>query len=175
MQFKVPQNIDMADKIFGPLTMVQFIYVLVGGMTDYILLQLVFPVAPAIFFILAIPIGLLALALAFLKMNDIPFPKFVQAFLLFLVSPKQRIWQKSTEVNAAAAGAEHPTAKPKIIKQRIEKSEIEKIASVLDTAGWSAVRDAQLKTFVQEFDKTHHTIAEQPPNPNSETRNPKQS
>ena len=174
MQFKVPQNIDMADKIFGPLTMVQFIYVLVGGMTDYILLQTVFPVVPAVFFALAFPISAFALALAFLKINDIPFPKFVQAFILFLMVPKRRVWHKSIELSSPTVSHTKAAGKPKQIKHKIEKTEIEKIASVLDTAGWSAVRDEQLKEFVQDFDKSHHTLAPQPSNPQSEVSNPKQ-
>ena len=36
MRYKVPQNIDMEDRIVGPLTMVQFVIVMIGGMIVYV-------------------------------------------------------------------------------------------------------------------------------------------
>jgi len=159
MQFKVPQNIDMADKIIGSLTMTQFLYVLVGGMTDYILLQSVFPTQPILFFVLAIPIALLTFLMAFIKINDIPFPKFMQAALLYMASPKQRVWGKSVDLSSPVKiEAPKKTEKPKVIKGHIEKSEIEKMASVLDTSGWAAVRDTKLKEFVEGFDEAHNPM-----------------
>ena len=54
MQFQVPQGIDMEDKIVGPLTLIQFLYLLVGGVIDYLLfLNLK---GNFIFWILALPI-----------------------------------------------------------------------------------------------------------------------
>jgi hypothetical protein len=158
LQFKVPQNIDMQDKIIGPLTMAQFLYVLIGGLIDYVLLQTLLNTAPGLFFAFAIPIALFALAMAFLKINDIPFPRFIQAAILFIMSPKRRVWHKEIEA-AAGVALPKPAAKtePKIIRRTIDKSEIEKMAAVLDTAGWAAVRDEQLKTFVQDFDESHET------------------
>lgn len=157
MQYKVPQNIDMQDKIIGPLTMAQFLYLLVAGMVDYILLQTVFPTAPVVFVVIALPIATFALAMAFLKINDIPFPKFVQAAILFIFMPKQRIWRKVTDITSPVK-IEEPKkkAEEKTIRKHVEKSEIEKLASVLDTAGWAAVRDKQLKEFVTTFDEKHH-------------------
>lgn len=159
MQFKVPQNIDMEDKIVGPLTMTQFLYVLVGGMVDYVLLQTMSTKAPVLFFALALPIAVFALAMAFLKINDIPFPKFVQAAILFIFVPKQRTWHKEVDLSSPVR-IEAPKKKvvPKIIKKQIDKSEIEKMASVLDTAGWAAVRDKRLQEFVDAFDETHHSL-----------------
>ena len=156
MQFKVPQNIDLQDKIIGPLTMAQFLYVMFGGLIDYILLQTLINTNSGLFFALAIPIALLAVALAFGKINDIPFPKFMQAIILYLFAPKRRLWQKSIDLTSPVKiSAPLQKAKPKIVRKTVEKSELEKMASVLDTAGWAAVRDEQLKTFVQNFDKDH--------------------
>lgn len=163
MQFKVPQNIDMQDKIVGPLTMTQFLYVLVGGMIDYVLLQTISTRYPAIFFAIALPIAGFSLAMAFLKINEIPFPRFVQAAIIFVLSPKQRVWQKSVDMSSAVRI--EPLKKkfvPKMIRKQIEKSEIEKMAAVLDTAGWAAVRDQKLKEFVSTFDETHHSLEKDP-------------
>lgn len=159
VQFKVPQNIDLADKIIGPLTMAQFLYLLLGGMVDYVLLQTVFPTDPVIFFVVAVPIAVFTLAMTFLKINDIPFPRFVQAALLYLTLPKQRMWHKSVDLTTPLRiEATKKKATARLTKTKIEKTELEQMANVLDTAGWAAVRDERLKEFVKGFGEKHTII-----------------
>lgn len=154
MQFKVPQNIDMQDKIIGPFTMMQFLYLMIGGVIDYILLQTVFPTKPILFFLIAGPIGLLALLMAIGKWNDQPFPKFIQAFLLFLSHPKARMWHKVPYKNPIREAPVKKSDGKLVVKRGIQKSQIEKMASVLDTAGWAAVRDQKLKDFLSDDKKS---------------------
>ncbi len=94
MRFEVPQFIDIEDKIFGPLTFKQFIYVAGGGGLCYGAYRLL-PLYFAIPLILAI--ALLAWALAFYKINNQPFIKIGQAFIIFLTKNKLYVWQRSTE------------------------------------------------------------------------------
>lgn len=91
MRFDVPQFIDVEEKVFGPLTFRQFIYLLGGGGTIYILTRLV-PLYVAI--ILAVPIGLFALALAFYKINERPFINMLESAFTFLIRNKLYIWKK---------------------------------------------------------------------------------
>ena len=139
MQFKVPQNIDLEDKIIGPLTMIQFIYVLVGGLIDYLFFQWFGIKHLGIFLIIGIPIGLVALALAFLKIQDQPLSHFIKAGLVYLSNPKTRIWKKEEILPKVILQA--PKEKPKSqlmpTKRQIEKSELEKLAYALDTQGFS--------------------------------------
>lgn len=93
MRFEVPQFIDIEDKIFGPLTFKQFIYVAGGGGLCYGVYRLL-PLYFAIPLILAI--ALLAWALAFYKINNQPFIKIGQAFIVFLTKNKLYVWQKGT-------------------------------------------------------------------------------
>ena len=67
MRYKVPQNIDMQDRILGPLTMVQFIYAVVGGGFCYAIYMS--PIPKPYSFILIVPVALLVLALDFLKIK----------------------------------------------------------------------------------------------------------
>jgi hypothetical protein len=135
MQYKVPQKIDMEDKLIGPLTLWQFIYVLVGGMIIYAGWLKIAPISRALFFIIAIPVGLITFALAFVKVQDQPFTKFIMAFIQYLARPKNRIWQKETQreekviVNVAQREEIKPVAK------KVERSELEQLAHTLDTAG----------------------------------------
>ncbi len=101
MQFKVPQFIDIEDKIFGPFTFKQFAYLAGGAGGLYISLKLLpFPFSIVIGFAFA---GF-GLALAFYKYNEKPFIHFVEAFVKYHLHSRLYIWQKKK-----AAKVESPT------------------------------------------------------------------
>lgn len=91
MRYEVPQFIDVKDKIFGPFTLHQFIFLAGGAGLGY----LAFRTIPTVFKypIAAIPV-LLGLALAFYKFNGRPFIVMMQAFFTHLFSNKLYTWQK---------------------------------------------------------------------------------
>lgn len=132
MQFKVPQNIDLEDKIVGPLTLIQFLYVISGGVSIYLLFLTMGQ--SFVFWVLSVPIATIALALAFLKIQDQPLSHFIKAGLTYLTRPKVRVWQRHginySAIKAAPVKQKGATVLP---KRKIEKSELEKIAQVLDT------------------------------------------
>ena len=90
MRYKVPQNIDMQDRILGPLTMVQFIYAVVGGGFCYAIYMS--PIPKPYSFILIVPVALLVLALDFLKINERPFLDFLLSIFEYTSVPRQRLW-----------------------------------------------------------------------------------
>ena len=96
MQYKVPQNIDIEDKIVGPFTMRQFLYLMVGGFILYGWWNYsnTFSSPPPIYVFIPIggPVGLLCICLALVKINDRPFEYFLMNMFKFLFSPKQRKW-----------------------------------------------------------------------------------
>lgn len=96
MQYKVPQNIDLEDKIVGPFTMKQFLYLLVGGSICYgwwnYASTFISPSPVAVFLPVGGPVGILAFCLALVKINDRPFEFFILNMFKFLFSPKQRKW-----------------------------------------------------------------------------------
>ena len=99
MRFQVPQFIEVEDKIFGPLTLKQFVYLAGAGGVLFILLK-IFPVIVAVF--LAIPIVALAVALAFYKVNDRPFVFALESAFKYLLSNRLYIW-KSKDINQIIA------------------------------------------------------------------------
>ena len=134
MQFQVPQNIDMEDKIIGPLTLIQFLYLIAGGVIVY-LLFLTFK-GSFIFWILGIPIAIIALALAFFKIQDQPLSYFIKAGLTYLSRPKIRLWQRQGfAIKIVQAPIKKVEAVKPTPKRKIEKSELEKLAYTLDTQG----------------------------------------
>lgn len=91
MRFQVPQFIDFEDKIFGPLTLKQFIYI-AGSLGIAVVLFTFLPRFLAI--VLSIPVLLFGAALAFYKINNKPFIEMVEAFFKFNSNKKIYIWDK---------------------------------------------------------------------------------
>jgi hypothetical protein len=92
MRFQVPQFIEVEDKIFGPFTLKQFIYLVGGGGLSYLAYALIGNIFISIIFIL--PIIGLALALAFYRINNKPFINVLEAGFNYLVGNKLYIWKK---------------------------------------------------------------------------------
>lgn len=141
----MPQNIDMEDKIIGPLTLLQFVYLIAGGVIIYILLN---TVNTTIFWILAIPIGFLSIALAFIKIQDQPFSRFLGATVLYFVRPQRRVWQKETILETVPypqSKAKKPEKAAEAPRKAVEKSELEKLSYILDTRG-KVPEEQNLKT-----------------------------
>lgn len=90
MQFQVPQFIEVEDKLFGPLTATQFIY-LVGGGGFAVAMWLILPLWAAI--LVGTPVAALGLALAFYRINDRPLVVVLEAAFEYIFKSKLYIWQ----------------------------------------------------------------------------------
>ena len=94
MQFRVPQFLEIEDKIFGPFTFREFVY-LVGGaglcFTVYKLLGIILGAIPIII------IGGLSLMLTFYKPNNKPFIFTLESAFKYLMQNKLYIWKKTTK------------------------------------------------------------------------------
>lgn len=91
MQFAVPQFIDIEDKIIGPLTLKQFFY-LAGGAGFFLVLFFILRLAWAI--VLSFPVVVASFALAFLKIDEVPLPKFLASFIRYAFKPQEYLWKK---------------------------------------------------------------------------------
>ena len=90
MQFKVPQFLEIEDKIFGPFTFRQFVYLTGGAGMCFLLYRLLG------LWVSAIPIVAIAgfaLALAFYKPNNKPFIFMVQAVFKYFLQGRMYIWK----------------------------------------------------------------------------------
>ena len=91
MQFKVPQFIDVEDKLFGPFTFHQFAY-LVGGAGIVFVIYKLLPLWIGIFLI--IPVAGLSVLLVFYKINGKPFIFYLQAGINYFISSKLYLWKQ---------------------------------------------------------------------------------
>lgn len=92
MRFQVPQFINIEDKILGPFTVKQFVY-LVGGAGMIYIVYTYLPFYLAIFVIL--PVATLVLALAFFKPNGKPFVFMLQAAMRYAISSRLYLWRRA--------------------------------------------------------------------------------
>jgi hypothetical protein len=91
MRYQVPQFIEVEDKIFGPLTIKQFLYVAGGAAIAFMLWNLLPKfIAPFI----AIPILIFAASLAFYRFNDQPFINAVENAVKYFFGNKLYVWKK---------------------------------------------------------------------------------
>jgi hypothetical protein len=91
MQFKVPQFLDIEDKIFGPLTFSQFVYLVGGAGLCYVifkLLGLLFGIIPILI------IAGIALALTFYRPNNKPLVNMVESALKYSMQSKLYVWKR---------------------------------------------------------------------------------
>ncbi len=129
MKFRVPQFIDVEDKIFGPFTFKQFIYLAGSG-------GLAFVIYKTVTFYLAIPLALalvgLGISLAFYKPNGKPFMYMIEAGFNYYVGDKLYVWKKNLKKkrDEKTATAESPVAP--IPQKNLSESKLKDIAWSLD-------------------------------------------
>lgn len=89
MQFQVPQFIEVEDKIFGPFTFKQFIFLAGGLGTAYLLWRALplFVAAPLI-----AVVGGFTVALAFIQYNGRPFLSAMESAFYFMLKTKLYLW-----------------------------------------------------------------------------------
>ncbi|MFA6079828.1 MAG: PrgI family protein [Candidatus Omnitrophota bacterium] len=101
MRFQVPQFIEVEDKIFGPLTLKQFIYLAGGGGLSFLVYMLL-----GNFLLSAIPIAAImgiSAAFAFYKINNKSFVNMVEYAFKYYFGGKLYIWKKTDKIEPQTA------------------------------------------------------------------------
>ena len=132
MQFQVPQFIEVEDKIFGPLTFKQFVYVAGGAGACYIFFR-IFPLFLAAPLIIAT--GGFAAALAFFEYNGRPFIHAIEHGFYYLIHSKLYLWnnkQKNKVPANIAAHEQNKEEKSLIYVPKLSDSKLHDLAWSLD-------------------------------------------
>ncbi len=127
MQFHIPQYIDIEDKLFGPLTIKQAIFVaggIGGAYVFYKFIPWLFLSAPLI-----VAIGILTWALAFYPERKLgkPFIQILEAGFKYSLKNKLYLWKKKVERPAdeteeAYVSAQLPAPTPTIPRGRLSST-----------------------------------------------------
>jgi len=120
----------MQDRILGPLTMLQFVYAVVGGGLAYVTFMSVpSPFGP----FLGILVAMFTLAMVFLKINERPFLHFLLSLFTFMGRPRMRVWQREESgMNVEIYKNPAKQGTVKIETKHITKEQIERLAERLD-------------------------------------------
>jgi len=145
MEYQVPQFIEVENKIIGPLTLRQFIYI--GGAGGLCIIFFVYlPLIVAI--ILSALVAGLAAALAFYKINGKPLINVIEAGFNYYTGAKLFLWKheepsaEKQSAAAAAAAAATEAAKTPPGTPRLTRGKLSDLAWSLDISA----PDKQAKT-----------------------------
>lgn len=110
MQFKVPQNVQRADQIVGPLTLRQLLICGVGGMIAY---GIFVSLAKNYIWVTWLPpvaiIAIITISIAFVKPLNLNFEKWILLWIEFFFVPRKRTWvQASAELLPPLITSEKP-------------------------------------------------------------------
>jgi len=128
-QFQVPQFIEHEARLIGPFTVKQT--AILAGI-GAILFSLWFMLEQWLFFVLGIPLALIALLLGFLKINGRPLLDFFSSFLSFFISPQLFIWQKKQLSKRSSSKKKRGPEIFEGASSEVTKKEIMEIAKKLD-------------------------------------------
>lgn len=124
MQFQVPQFIEVEDKIFGPLTFKQFVYLAGGAGMGYLFYRIlpIYLAAPLIAGTMGLGAGL-----AFFKYNGQPFILALEHGFFYFLRSKLYLWsneirtskEKAPEIVAGMGGGD--VYVPKLSESRLHE------------------------------------------------------
>lgn len=128
MKYQVPQFIEVEDKIIGPLTIKQFVYLAGGAFMSFIayrFLPLIIAIVP-----IAGIIGL-SLALAFYKINNKSFIDFLESAFLYYTKQNLYIWKKEDKKIIRPEGGA-PAVARQVYVPRLSDSKLKELSWSLD-------------------------------------------
>src|SRR3989339_861802 len=134
-QFVVPQFIDVEDKVIGPVTVRQFLILLVGGGVLFIAYRLS---DFTLFLIELVLVVSISVGLAFIKVNGKPVHYLLLNLIQTLRKPKIRVWQRQvTSQELKLFKQDLLVEKPIIIVKpnKVRSSRLAELALMVDTGG----------------------------------------
>ena len=129
MEYQVPQFIEVENKIVGPLTLRQFIY-LAGGaglcVLFFFYLQIIFAV------LFSLPVAALVAALAFYRVNGKPFIEVLESGFNYYTGAKLFLWKHQDQKNQKMNPAEREA--PGILRNtnKLTRGKLSELAWSLD-------------------------------------------
>lgn len=166
-QYKVPQNVEADDKLLGPFSFRQFIYLLVaaGGIAIAVALFQVFPLLA----IIPLPVVFFFAILALPLKKDQPMETYIAALITFYTKPRLHKWipgqRESTIEITAPKKVETPRARD--ISEEEASHRLSFLAEVVDSGGQSINQSmrpdysAEASTATDIFEKNTSNIDQQ--------------
>ncbi len=128
MRYQVPQFIEIEDKIFGPLTLKQFVYLAGGGGLCLIFFTFL-PLWATV--ILAIPVLAFAGGLAFYEVNGRPLIVALEHATSYFLGSKLYLWKPrrhDSGVGASTKASGQPAPTPVLIVPKLSQSKLKDLS-----------------------------------------------
>jgi len=130
MKYQVPQFIEIEDKIFGPFTFKQFIY-LIGGTGICFMAYKLLPLFWGV--LIMLPAAAISASLAFYRPNNRPFIDTVEAAFNFFITSKLYIWKREDrKIEMKSTEDIIKAAKNSLNVPRLSESRLKDLAWSLD-------------------------------------------
>lgn len=143
MQFRVPQFIDIEDKVFGPFTLKQFGYMAGAGGLSFLIWTFI-PIK-FIAVLVIIPVASLFLALAFVKFNNRPFGELLENAFTYYTNPKLYTWiQPKTENKSDPINQVVTETQKEIIIEKTNRDRIHDVSLGLDVFEHNSQKEGRL-------------------------------
>ncbi len=134
MLFSVPQYINVEDKVAGPLTAKQLGWLIVL-LVVLVVLYSIFEFVP--FLVIAVPVSVFFVALAFFRPGGIPMLSYLSYLFSYLFHPKVYVWRRPEKdlfrKQAQSKKAEIATVRRE--KKVLTPEDIAALAQTLDSEG----------------------------------------
>ncbi|XLQ20624.1 MAG: PrgI family protein [Candidatus Moraniibacteriota bacterium] len=141
----VPQYIDIEDKIAGPLTWKHIGWLFGGGA----ILSFLFVTLDRItFMIIAIPFGLLVIAMAFYRPQGVPLVEFMGYGFSYIFKPKRYLWSRDFEAGNQQSDKIVESVVNVKQKEKMTMDEITAISQTLDSGG--VQRNKQMQELIKK-------------------------
>jgi len=142
--YKVPQDVEADDKLIGPFSFRQFIYLIIvagAGFMGWVLYQIFLPLA-----IIVLPVILLFGALALPLRKDQPMETYLAAIISFYLKPHRRLWNPdgSQMLIQITAPTVVEVQRTNNLSQDEAEQRLSYLANIVDSHGW-AVRGVQAR------------------------------
>lgn len=136
-QYKVPQDVEAEDKLIGPFSFRQFIYLGIAAVGIVVAFGL-WQIFPGLILI-PLPIIVLFLVLALPLRKDQPMETYLTAVIRFFLKPRQRLWQPegSLDLVTIVAPRTPEVQLTKNIGGAAAAAQLGYLAQVVDTQGWA--------------------------------------
>lgn len=136
-QYKVPQDVEADDKLIGPFSFRQFVYLLIAGGLVALAVGL-FQIFPLLA-IIPVPFILLLGALALPLKKDQPMETYLAALVSYFLKPRTRIWVpgQSNSVITVTAPKKIEEPRTRDITGEEATHRLSFLAGIVDTKGYA--------------------------------------
>lgn len=135
--YKVPQDVEAEDKLIGPFSFRQFIYLIIAALGIFLawILSRIF----LGLVVLPLPIVFAFLALALPLRKDQPMETYLIAMIKFFFKPRRRLWDPEGNLSMITITALKSVEGPQLKDFGGEEAEmrLSNLAQIVDSQGWS--------------------------------------